>query len=221
MAVVLFSLIALATSTFMPALAYSVSEAHDMRPLRSEAANLHAWVQNWLGRTAEILEAPAPVVTPTQTTVLFFAWMGEKSDKPFDDAVQYDEIEALRLEMTWDDGAADYTSTLTWHGYADNRTDVADNEFRDSDWLRDTWLLGAPLPDQEVTLSTNVALFTSRLRDLNPATPNTDPENLRYVADIATTLMNFEFKRASGGVEVPQYSFQIVGGPNTYVMATD
>lgn len=211
-AVALSAVVMMAAFALVPAYAYSSSEINDLRPLRTESVNLHALVHNWLRSTSDILApipgAPGPTYNePGVSTVIIFAWMGDEPGQAYDGNVQADEIEALKLVRTWDDSVA-YKSELKWYSYTANRTNVTNAALGDANhvWLIDTWLAGA---DQEVQWSSNVYEFT----------PEVTAVNSKNFAEINVALKNFEPKEANPSLNMPTYSFQIVGGPDTYVQA--
>ncbi len=93
---------------------YASSEIYDARPLRSDAIQVHASVQNWCRRARDII-----AVTPAADQVIIddpgvkesglthiFAWMGDRPGRVYDGKVAFDEIEALVWEYEWNVGGA-------------------------------------------------------------------------------------------------------------------
>ncbi len=97
-AVVMMSAMALAN-----AYGYANSEITDLRPLRSEAANLHSYIQDWLKRTHDIIvvESKDPKGAKTSSVTRIYAYMGGRPGRADDGKVTFDEIEALVWDFQW------------------------------------------------------------------------------------------------------------------------
>lgn len=110
LAVALSSTVMVASFALVNAYGHASSEIYDYRPLRSEAVNVHAYVQNWLQRTRDIIAVtpPADQLTITQAGVKesgvtrLFAYMGDRPGRAYDGLVAEDEIEALVFTYNWD-----------------------------------------------------------------------------------------------------------------------
>lgn len=111
----LASAVMLSAFAMINAYGYASSELFDLRPLRSEAVQVHTSVQNWLRDARDIIAVTSPVadqltlddpgVTESGVTRIF-AWMGDRPGRVYDGKVSYDEIEALVWEYQWDVGGA-------------------------------------------------------------------------------------------------------------------
>ena len=108
---VLSSAVMLAALAMVNAYGYASSEVYDARPLRSEAVNVHAYVQKWLQGAQDIIAITTPLSSQLSIDdpgveesglTRIFAWMGDRSGRVSDGEVAYDEIEALVWEYDWD-----------------------------------------------------------------------------------------------------------------------
>lgn len=110
LAVAMSATVMVASFALVSAYGHASSEIYDHRPLRSEAVNVHAYIQNWLQRTCDIIAVtpPGDQLTITQAGVAetgvtrIFAYMGDRPGRAYDDLVAKDEIEALVWTYNWD-----------------------------------------------------------------------------------------------------------------------
>ncbi len=122
LSLVLSSGVMLAALAMVNAYGYASSEIYDARPLRSEAVNVHASVQEWLRGTQDIIAITTPLSSQLSIDdpgvkesglTRIFAWMGDRSGRVYDGKVAYDEIEAVVWEYDWDASGVqpvDYTA---------------------------------------------------------------------------------------------------------------
>lgn len=101
--------LALSAAVMMSAMAlanaygYANSEITDLRPLRSEAANIHAYIQDWLKQARDIIavESKDPKGGQTSAVTRIYAYMGGRPGRADDGKATFDEIEALTWTYEW------------------------------------------------------------------------------------------------------------------------
>lgn len=150
LSVAMSSAVMLAAFSLVNAYAYASSEIQDLRPLRTEAVSVHAYVQNWMRRASDIIAvtAVADQLTVTEAgvkesgTAYIFAYMGERAGRAYDGLTALDEIEALVWRYNWDvAGAASGDSTVlndlldSWGACAGCPYDLDGNGVVDNDDL--------------------------------------------------------------------------------------
>ncbi len=101
--------LALSAAVMMSAMAlanaygYANSEITDLRPLRSEAANVHSYIQDWLKQARDIIavESKEPKGGQSSVVTRIYAYMGARPGRADDGKVTFDEIEALVWNYQW------------------------------------------------------------------------------------------------------------------------
>jgi hypothetical protein len=236
LAVSLSAAVMLAAVGLANAYGYANTEITDLRPLRSEAANLHTYIQDWLKRTHDIIAIESKESKGGQTTAVtrIYAFMGARPGRADDGEVNYDEIEALTWDFEWKakgQGGFDDQALLDllddWGACAgcssdydgDNDVDVADLGHLISNWdtastpsqgiLRHHSYLEENLTQisQGKLQSKNIAKFlTNKWFNDNPA----EQVWSNNVARCAAELVTDGGERPAVNIEITVYDFGLV-----------
>lgn len=184
LSLVLSSGVMLAALALVNAYGYASNEIYDARPLRSEAVNVHASVQEWLQGAQDIIAITTPLSSQLnindpgvkesgQTRI--FAWMGDRSGRVADGEVAYDEIEAVVWEYDWDSSKVEQVDSTALNDLWD---DWGSCSGCDSDYNGD-----------DVVDSADLSILMNDWSDSNPAFVGT-LKHYYYVNEDATAILD-------------------------------
>ncbi|MCG3137903.1 MAG: hypothetical protein HJJLKODD_01758 [Phycisphaerae bacterium] len=232
LAVGLSAVCGLASMTMISAYGYAHEEINNLRPLREEAVNLHAYLQDWLHDAHDLVDYSSMVKTDGNNSVVYssnlYGWMGDRAGRSIGTgSVQIDELEVIEFTRTLEKPENKTPPVIQLQRCASSITITEDN-LEENTLTADDFQPGELVHhrsqlDQCETWSTNIYELQVKetKRDMD-GDGQTDSQFLDLILQMRNTaeIRSVKLDGNRYELDLPSYYYlQITGGPKQYETA--